>query len=716
MEEKLARRHIVLLGIGHTNAHVVRMWGMNAIPDTDLTCISNFGVATYSGMLPAVLAGQNTTEEMEIDLVKLCSVVGARLILNQVTGLDHDKNEVLFADRPAVPYDALSIGIGSVPSIADVAIEGESMIKIKPMQTFLDRLGKKYLALCDLKQNKPVKVAVVGGGVAGVEVAFCLPAFLEGLTQRPFEISLLTRGEDILPGALASTRQRTLAEFARRKVTVRPRSSVKKVTQDHLQLVDETKIPADLVIWATGASAPEFLQQLDLPTDDRGFLAVDDCLQTTSGRPVFAVGDTGTMVNHRLPKAGVYAVRQGPVLWENLSRILDQRTLKSYVPQPSFLSLINKGDGTAIGQWKGKSFEGKWVMRLKDRIDGKFMKMFRVKPMDADGEMQCKGCGCKLAARDLDSVVGSIDGIEAEDAAEIGLNSGDRIVASTDFFTSPFTDAYLSGRVAALHSASDILCSGAQVNSALANVVLPEGDSDSQQRILGDFLEGARQEFDAMGAKIVGGHTIVGPRMEAGFTVIGQSASPDLIRKRNLKLGDVLFVTKPLGIGMLLAAHMRGRCSALGYTSVIQTMLERQHQLAKIAVDFGITAGTDITGFGLAGHLLEMLNTSDVSATIDLSMIDLIPGINEALENGIESTLAPSNRKSVRNIKSALAAQEHSVYPVLFDPQTCGGFLFGTHESIAEKFQSAALDAGFTINAIGHVTPKQEVAQLTVEC
>ena len=143
--ERLASRRVVLLGVGHTNAHVVRMWGMKPIPDTQLTCISDNAIATYSGMLPAVLAGQKSPPNMEIDLVKLCGSVGARLIVDNAVSLDVDQQLIHFAERPPVPFDVLSVGIGSIPSMdgteVENGVEGSTLLKIKPMQTFLDRLS-----------------------------------------------------------------------------------------------------------------------------------------------------------------------------------------------------------------------------------------------------------------------------------------------------------------------------------------------------------------------------------------------------------------------------------------------------------------------------------------------------------------------------------------------------------------------------------------------
>lgn len=724
--ETLPAKHVVLLGIGHTNAHIVRMWGMNPIPDTSLTCISDNGIATYSGMLPAVLAGQVPPEEMEIDLVRLCSFVGARLITSEVTGLDKVRRLVHFADRPSIPFDVLSIGIGSVPSMDGVEVSGRSLLKIKPMQTFLDRLSMalhdavkrmqaKATADSSNQESPLLKIVVAGSGVAGMEIAFCLPPFLRKSVSVPFSLEVVTRSSEILQGVIPSMRKRVMDVLEQRSIPVRTGKTVLRADNDGLHLNDGSLVEADLIIWATGASQPELLSKLDLPLDGRGFLATNNKLQSTSALPIFAVGDTGTIVTEKLPKAGVYAVRQGPILWENIKATLTSEPLTTYEPQRSFLKLLNTGDGNAIGEWKGFSFGGSMAMMLKKRIDSRFMKMYRVQDAVNDGTepMQCKGCGCKLGGEVLEGALTSAMGSSAtalikreelDDAAIINT-SGGQIVASTDFFSNPFDDPYLAGRVVALHSASDLVAMGASVKAALANVVLPKGAAHSQRQALHELLEGARLEFEAMGGSIVGGHTIVGPRWEVGFTVIGEPLSEALLRKQNLKLGDILYVTKPLGIGVLSAAHMRSQCRARDYQSLIATMLERQHGIAAIAADIGITAGTDITGFGLAGHLIEMLKASNVSATLQLSKLPILPGTTQAIESGIESTLAPDNRHIECVIQATPSRKSRPEYKVLFDPQTSGGLLLGVRKERAARFEQAVSDAGIgPAVAIGHVS------------
>ena len=398
MGVRLASKHVVLLGVGHTNAHIVRQWGMNPIPDADLTCISDNAIATYSGMLPAVLAGQIPPEAMQIDLVKLCSFVGARLITNQVTGFDVDRQRIHFSDRPSIPFDVLSVGIGSVPTVSGVQITGTSLLKIKPMQTFLQRLNAAVVSATKNRlaagNEGPLRILIVGSGLASIEIAFCLPGFLKEHGQPSFTLKIVTRSHEILQGAIPAMRKRVLDELQNRDVDVQVNQTIVRVSDDGVLLNNGLAQEADLVIWATGASPPAMLSKLELPLDERGFLATDNTLRSTSTKPIFAVGDTGTIIDDKTAKAGVFAVRQGPILWENIKATLSGTRQAKYTPQRSFLKLINTGAGSAIGEWKGLSFAGKWVKTLKDRIDGRFMKMYQTfDPMSPDEEpMQCKGC------------------------------------------------------------------------------------------------------------------------------------------------------------------------------------------------------------------------------------------------------------------------------------------------------------------------------------
>lgn len=326
-------------------------------------------------MLPGVLAGQLGEDEMRLDLASICDASRAELIVDRVVGLDRAERRVVFENRSPVEFDVLSVGIGSRDRLDSVHIEGKTLVTVKPMQSFLCRLDVALNRAVADKNGRTLDVAIVGSGVAGIELAFCLPAFL-GTKNLAATLRILSRGE-IAPGVGSGLRSRIARELERRSVELIPGTAV-GVSPRHVEMADGATVPADVVLWASGAAAPPLLAELGLPTDEAGFLATESTLRTTSGDPIFVVGDCGTNTNHPHPKAGVYAVRQAPVLWDNLGRMLDARPLRPFRPQHSFLKLINLGDGRALGEWRGIHFEGRWALSLKHWIDRRFMRQFDV--------------------------------------------------------------------------------------------------------------------------------------------------------------------------------------------------------------------------------------------------------------------------------------------------------------------------------------------------
>lgn len=366
---------IALVGVGHTHAHVLAKWRRSRLSGAELTCVSPYPIAAYSGMLPGVLAGQFERAAMEIDLATLCAAAGVRLIVATASGLDLAGRRVLLEGREPLPYDVVSLGVGSVPSYEGVRIdEAAALVAVKPMQTFIERLSSTIAA--SRPQRRPRHVAVVGGGAAGVELALCAPRFIAAVTGDTDTKYLLVTGGAILEGSRTPTAARARAALARRGVTVREMTGVVAVGADHLAFDDGTSAAVDVAIWVTAAVAAPFLRATGLPVDVRGFLRTTQTLQSVENVHVFAVGDSGSIDGLDVAKAGVHAVRQGPVLWNNLQRILEGRPLVPYAPQHAFLKLLNTGDGSAIGEWRSWSFEGRLAGVLKTWIDTRFVERF----------------------------------------------------------------------------------------------------------------------------------------------------------------------------------------------------------------------------------------------------------------------------------------------------------------------------------------------------
>ena len=374
---QFVNRRVILLGLGHTNAEILRRWAKNPLPNADLACISNRENSTYSGMLPGVLAGQYQPSEMTIDLRALCKRAKAEFICDELSHVDLEGQGLKTQSGRELNYDVLSIGVGSVPDTQGLDFS-ENAVPIKPMQTFLDRLEKQLESARKRKDTEKIELSVVGGGVAGIEVAFCLWARMKSKANLPsFEISIVHAGKRLGAGLLESTVQKIEAELRARKIRVLLETKVQGFREGHMLLSSGEVLQTHVAIWATGAVAPPVLRAFHVPKDEKGFLLTDSSLRLTSGDNVFAVGDSGTIAENSTPKAGVYAVRHAPVLWQNIYNLLNSRPLVAYTPQANFLKLLNLGSGTAIGEYLGVSFKSQWAWLLKDYIDSRFIKRYK---------------------------------------------------------------------------------------------------------------------------------------------------------------------------------------------------------------------------------------------------------------------------------------------------------------------------------------------------
>ncbi|MCA9224506.1 MAG: FAD-dependent oxidoreductase [Planctomycetales bacterium] len=367
---------LVLLGIGHAHLHVLREWRRRPLPNARLICLNNFGDSAYSGMLPGVLAGMYEPRQMKIDLASACRVAGAELIVGQVAAVDLPRRTLQLDSGQLVPFDLLSINVGSVPKQDEMQCD-DRVVPIKPMQTFVERMRAAMSDWRERQSSSEFHLTIVGGGAGGTELAFCLPNFVQReLRVEPNQLrTTLVHGHDQLgAGTRESTRQLAERLLRSRGVDLRLGQHAERIEQGRLMLSTGQTLAADLIVWATGAASPPLLGRFDLPRDDHGFLLTDRTLRSVSGSPIFAVGDCGSIEDRDPPKAGVYAVRQGPVLWENLSRLAaGNQKLREYEPQGDFLKLFNTGDGRALMEYRWLTRHARWCWWLKDWIDRRFV-------------------------------------------------------------------------------------------------------------------------------------------------------------------------------------------------------------------------------------------------------------------------------------------------------------------------------------------------------
>jgi selenide, water dikinase len=366
--------HAVLIGGGHAHVHVLKHFGARPVPGVQVTLIGRDVKTPYSGMIPGFVAGRYSFEECHIDLARLCASTGARLIRGEATGLDRANRQVLLNDQSPVAYDVVSVDIGSAPNIDALPGAVDWAIPVKPIA----ELGRRWLDFVERMRSwlGPLDIVVIGGGAGGVELALAIDHRLRAVaTGARLQVTLATKGE-ILAGQAAAARRRLRAIFRRRGLRLLENAAARRIERGAVQLEAGWQ-HADAVFVVTEATAAPWFAATGLALDEFGFLGVDDTLRSTGEPRIFAAGDCATMLNHRRPKAGVFAVRQGPPLARNIERVLEGHEPLPFIPQSNHLAIIGTGDGTAVatrGEW---AIEGRWVWHWKDFIDRRWMKMYR---------------------------------------------------------------------------------------------------------------------------------------------------------------------------------------------------------------------------------------------------------------------------------------------------------------------------------------------------
>ncbi len=703
---------LVLVGGGHAHVHVLKSFGMRPLPGVRVTLIARDVETPYSGMLPGWVAGHYDFDECHIDLGRLARFADARLVHDEAIGIDRAARCVLCRGHPPIRWDLLSLDIGSAPRADDVPGAAEHTIAVKPIAHFAVRWEA---LLARARQMKRLRLVVVGGGAGGVELALSAQYRLARLCGGAVEVTLVSR-DALLPSHNRRVGHRFERIFAERGIALITGNAVVRVEPRTLICADGRRIAFDEALWVTEAGAAPWLTDTGLPLTKAGFLAIDESLRSPSDPRIFAAGDVATMLAHPREKAGVYAVRQGPPLAANLRRALAGQPLRRAIPQKRGLALIGTGDRHAVASRGAFVAHGVYLWRTKDWIDRRWMRRYRDLPemVTESGEepMRCGGCAAKVPAAVLSRVIGRLRpaandavmiGLDApDDAAVISFAGGPPLLQTVDFFRAMITDPYLFGQIAANHALSDIYAMGALPDTALAVATLPPARPDIVEHDLYHMLRGALDVLEPAGAALVGGHSAEGAELALGFAVTGRAASGRrLLRKSGLRVGDRLLLTKPLGSGVILAADGRALAPAKAMADAIAAMLQSSAPAAACLAAYGATACTDVTGFGLLGHLLEMLRASSAAATLDPEAIPVLEGARALLARGITSSLHSDNAAALAMLDAA--AQTHPLAPLLIDPQTAGGLLAGVPAERAGRCLDELRELGYRAALIGRV-------------
>ncbi len=700
-------RDLVLIGGGHTHALLLRKWGMNPLPGARITVINPGPTAPYSGMLPGFVAGHYQRWELDIDLVRLARYAGARVILGTVERIDPDRRQIHVPGRAPVAFDVASVNVGITSDMPALPGFSDHAVPAKPLGRFAAQ-WEEYLS-----KTGPASVAVIGGGVAGAELVMAMAHALraKGRTAKLTLIDNATALSATGPKASATIRQ----AMKQLGIEVLEHASIQQISKGRIDLSNGHQIAAEFITGAAGARPYDWISNSGLALQD-GFIQVNAFLQC-SDPAIFAAGDCAHLSDNPRPKAGVYAVREAPILYDNLRAALGAGKMRRYAPQKDYLKLISLGQKSALAERLGTSFSGPLMWKWKNRIDQRFMNRFRELPQmpaptlpryhtagmqELLGEKpMCGGCGAKIGRRALQTALAELPRLEKPDIthlpgddAALLKTGGVRQVITSDHLRSFTNDPTLMTRIAAVHALGDIWAMGAQPQAATATIILPRMSAELQQRTMAEIMQVASTVMHQAGAEIVGGHSSMGDELTIGFTLTGHcEAEPITLGGANS--GDALILTKPLGSGVLMAAEMAGQAKGDWVVSAFEHLIQPQGEASHILR--GAHAMTDVTGFGLAGHLQGMCEASGCGATLSLAQIPVMTGAVELSDQGIRSTIYADNHAITPELPTGGKAD------LLFDPQTAGGLLAAVASEEAEHLCAQLQAVGYPAALIGHL-------------
>ena len=373
---------LIFVGGGHAHALALLDFASKKLPQTvEATLVSRTAWTPYSGMLPGFIAGHYSFRDTHIHLPSLCQAAGVKWMEGRASGLDTRRRQLKCSNNLTLEYDNLSIDIGSTPVIDLIPGAAEYAIPVKPVDSFLKRWEKILNSLKEQKtsREKPFKILVVGSGAGGVEVILAMQHFLSldpAYSKKNLEFAMVTQSENPLPTHPACAQKFFKKLLSSRGIDVHYQARAIGVEPDRLFIGGGKNLEFDALFWLTQAAAQNWVSDSELATDERGFIAVNNYLQSTSHHNIFATGDIASMSDAPRAKAGVFAVRQGPILAKNLRSRIQGLRLRKYIPQEDFLTLVSTGNRYALGSKKGWTLRGRLVWFMKDHIDRKFMRPF----------------------------------------------------------------------------------------------------------------------------------------------------------------------------------------------------------------------------------------------------------------------------------------------------------------------------------------------------
>jgi len=694
IEEIPITNDLVLIGGGHSHLSVLMKLSKKPLNGNRITLITNEIDTPYSGMIPGYIEGIYSWRDSHIDLYRLCLKLNVRFIHAEVERVSAHEKEIYFKDRPKIKFDVLSINTGIQSNNREIKGAAKYCLPVKP----ISKLANNFLN----KITNFKSIAFIGGGAGSVELALAIKKRFLNINQ-DIKITIITGKRGLLSTFPQKTKLTSLKTLEKFKIDIIEYKRVLEVKPKQIILSDKSLLKIDKAILSTNSMTPKWLAKSDILLTKDNYILVNKSFQTNY-KYVFASGDVIDFNNQNLKKAGVFAVRSGKPLAINIRKFILGKKLVEYKFNKNYLALIGTSKRSAIATKYNLTFNSRFFFYLKKYIDQNFIKKFsdfrirkkftldalktdvlnifvkhKEKITDENDIMQCKGCAAKVPLNALKQALPKDIVSTSEDA--VSVPGHPELYQTVDMISSIITDPFLLGKIAANHSISDMVSVNSKITSAMMILQLPLSKTEINSRDLEQVLLGANEIFKTIDCPLIGGHTMIGKDKDPiiGFSILGQKQKKIKIVKnrRKIKTKDLLILTEKIGSGLIFAGINNYLIDSYFQIDVIKQMIKGNLNFGKISNQLNILSMTDITGFGLANHLLNLIkrDNSKTGLTIYPNKIPLFQGVNECLNKDIKSSLFKSNYDIAQ--KDIIYKRDKSKLDnILYDPQTVGGIAF----------------------------------------
>ncbi len=716
--------HLVLIGGGHTNVLLIKKWLMRTklMPKIPVSIISRDSHLVYSAMFPSVISKSISLEESLIDIKSLAKSAKVSFIEEEVKDIDFNLKKIVLSNRPSVNYSKLVLNYGSqtiVPKEFETLVKNRNAFPIKPFLRAYNLIQKEDI----IDSVNELPFVIVGSGLAAIEVSYALRK-----RWRDRSLKLLCDPRKINNTILKSLRN------------------------SHIDLVENLSFDYGKILLCTGNTSPLWVQKKLLDSDSNGRLITNQNLQLKSYSGVFAAGDCAVVDSAKRPASGVFAVKVVNTMAQNLKKDIEGGSLKKWFPQRTGLQIVNifpSHNQKAFAIYRNFVFGPStlfWI--LKHKIDLNFINKFRSKRQSMRSSEKnislndCRGCAAKIPQIVLNKslITSNLDSFASspEDSVAIYQNGQDIILQSVDGFPALVSDPWLNAKITTLHACSDLWACGAKLSSAQALISLPKVEREIQSYLFSQSLQGIKSTVDDHGGKLLGGHTFEARSLvnkpyslgiDISLTVQGilkNGAKPWL--KSGMNDGDILMMSRPLGVGIYFAGQMQNINMLSGSSEIMNSLVKSQQDLIDEIFHFQdqfrdslINAATDITGYGFIGHLKEMIESSNlyrernnlepVKVLLDLFAFKAYPGVFDLIRKDVKSTFFESNKEifdkiyrgnkqnriiNFLNENSLDQETFNEKISLLLDPQTCGPLLI----SCNSKYENVLKDKWYKVGEV----------------